>query len=58
VSIRGRARELHGDASLDSLRALGEELAQHVRREEQELFALIERVMPEQELVALAAELT
>jgi iron-sulfur cluster repair protein YtfE (RIC family) len=39
------------------LHALGDELEQHVRREERELFGLIERAMPEPELVELAKRL-
>jgi hypothetical protein len=36
---------------------LGTELAAHVRLEEREVFPLIERVMPERELAALARAL-
>jgi iron-sulfur cluster repair protein YtfE (RIC family) len=57
VSIRRRARQLCGGASLAELRGLGEELAEHVRREERELFPLIERVMPEPELRQLVSKL-
>jgi iron-sulfur cluster repair protein YtfE (RIC family) len=57
VSIRCRACGLRGDASLAALHALGEELDGHVRREERELFPLIERVMPEPELMELASKL-
>jgi hypothetical protein len=58
VSIRWRASSVRGDHSVVALHALGDELNAHVRREERELFALIERVMPEEELVALAARLS
>jgi iron-sulfur cluster repair protein YtfE (RIC family) len=51
-----QARELD-EASLPTVRALGRELEQHVRREERELFPLIERIMPEAELVLLASRL-
>lgn len=57
VSIRRRVSELRGDASLEGLHALGDELAQHVRREERELFPLIERAMPEEELLRVAERL-
>ena len=58
VSIRCRASEMRADASLEKLHALGEELGGHVRREERELFPLIERIMPEPELVELASKLS
>ncbi len=57
VRIRRLAGELTDAESLATLHALGEELEQHVRREERELFGLIERAMPEAELVALAERL-
>lgn len=57
VSIRSRAGELRDGASLQELHALGEELDRHVRREERELFPLIERVMPEKELVRMTEAL-
>jgi iron-sulfur cluster repair protein YtfE (RIC family) len=54
VRIRSRADELAGDATIASLHALGEELERHVRREERELFPLLERTIPEAELIKLA----
>lgn len=44
-----------GGPELSALRALGTLLEQHVRREERELFPLIEGVVPERELARLAA---
>jgi hypothetical protein len=57
--IRHRAAVLAAtrSASPDALRVLGTELAAHVRLEEREVFPLIERVMPERELAALARAL-
>lgn len=40
------------------LHELGSQLEQHVRREERELFGLIEQAIPDRELVELAARLT
>lgn len=57
VSIRRSAVELRRDPSVEALHALGNELGGHVRREERELFPLIERVMPEAELTELASKL-
>jgi iron-sulfur cluster repair protein YtfE (RIC family) len=57
VRIRRLASELEARAELDKLRALGGELEQHVRREERELFPLIEQTIPERELVQLAQQL-
>lgn len=58
VRIRCLAAQLEAaDASLGTARALGSELEQHVRREERELFPMIERTLPEDELVRLAASL-
>lgn len=58
VAIRSRAGEVAEGADVEALRALGGELERHVRHEERELFPLIEHVMPEEELVALAETLT
>ena len=57
--IRHRADALAADTSADPgpLEQLGGELAAHVRLEEREVFPLIERVMPERELNALAQAL-
>jgi hemerythrin-like domain-containing protein len=57
--IRHRADALAAATSADhgALRRLGAELAAHVRLEEREVFPLIERVMPERGLDALAQEL-
>jgi iron-sulfur cluster repair protein YtfE (RIC family) len=58
VAIRRDALELANGASLEVLHGLGRELEAHVRREERELFALIERLLPERELVRLAVRLS
>jgi len=57
--IRHRAAALAAtpSAAPDALRQLGIELAAHVRLEEREVFPLIERVMPDRELRALAQAL-
>jgi iron-sulfur cluster repair protein YtfE (RIC family) len=57
VRIRRLADDVGGDVELDPLHALGTELEQHVRREERELFPLIEQSLPEPELVALSERL-
>lgn len=57
VAIRRGALELAGGAPLATLQALGRELERHVRREERELFPLIEGALPEEELVRLGARL-
>jgi iron-sulfur cluster repair protein YtfE (RIC family) len=57
VRIRRLADDVGGDGALDPLHALGTELEQHVRREERELFPLIEQSLPEPELVALSERL-
>lgn len=59
VQIRRLADELAtGRPSIATLHVLGEELAEHVRREERELFPLIERALPEPELAQLLRLLT
>lgn len=60
VAIRQRAAALANGpgAPLDALHDLGERLDAHVRREERELFPLIEAAMPGDELAALAAALS
>jgi hemerythrin-like domain-containing protein len=57
--IRHRAHVLSAAPSADAgaLEQLGSELAAHVRLEEREVFPLIERVMPEGDLDALARAL-
>ena len=57
--IRHRADTLAAATSADpgALALLGADLAAHVRLEEREVFPLIERVMPERELDALAQAL-
>jgi Hemerythrin HHE cation binding domain len=57
--IRHRAIALAAEMSADrgALRQLGAELASHVRLEEREVFPLIERVMPQHALAALAQAL-
>jgi iron-sulfur cluster repair protein YtfE (RIC family) len=54
VRIRALAEQLSG---LDQLHELGSELEQHVRREERELFALIEHAIPHAQLAELAERL-
>ncbi|HEX8977307.1 MAG TPA: hemerythrin domain-containing protein [Solirubrobacteraceae bacterium] len=54
VRIRGLADEVASDSpGLEALHALGEQLSAHVRREERELFPLIEAALPEHELSRL-----
>lgn len=54
VRIRRLANELAaGTQPIGVLHALGGQLAAHVRREERELFPLIEQALPEQELARL-----
>jgi hemerythrin-like domain-containing protein len=56
VRIRRLAQEVADDSpNLDLLHALGTLLEQHVRCEERELFPLIERAVPEHELMRLTA---
>jgi hemerythrin-like domain-containing protein len=59
VDLRRRAADLEADADppLHEIRALGELLRGHVRYEERVLFRLIEQVVPEPELAALATAL-
>lgn len=59
VRIRRLADELAAAESppLAMLHDLGQRLADHVRLEERDLFDLIERALPEDELVRLAAAL-
>jgi hemerythrin-like domain-containing protein len=45
-------------ADVGQLHELGSQLEQHVRREERELFALIEREIPDQDLAELTLRLT
>lgn len=56
VAIRRRMDELARDPILDlaSLHELGVMLADHVRLEERELFALVEETLPAAELAAVA----
>lgn len=58
LAIRRDATLLLGAPSLETLHALGERLADHVRREEHELFPLIEQTVPEPELAALGSRLS
>lgn len=59
VRIRWLAHEAaRPSASLDALHTLGEQLEAHVRREERELFPLIEQALPEHELARLVQVLT
>jgi hemerythrin HHE cation binding domain-containing protein len=59
VAIRARADALAVDEAPDpaALRELGEDLADHVRLEERELFGLIEAALPAARLAAVAAAL-
>lgn len=57
VRIRRLAAELADDSPLAQLHTLGAELQQHVRREERDLFGVIEETIPEIELLELAARL-
>jgi hypothetical protein len=57
VRIRALALEAGEGAPLERLQALGLALEEHVRREERELFALLERALPDAALHALAAAL-
>jgi iron-sulfur cluster repair protein YtfE (RIC family) len=54
--VRIRALAEHPE-DVAQLRELGSQLEQHVRREERELFALIERAMPGPDLTKLAERL-
>lgn len=53
AALRAAAARLRRSASADDLDAAGRLLERHIRFEERELFPLIERVVPEQELAAL-----
>lgn len=53
VRIRRLAHEITSDAPPAALHVLGEQLAAHVRREERDLFPLIERALPDEELERL-----
>lgn len=57
VAIRQRAARLTNGPALDELHDLGARLAAHVRLEERELFPMIERVMPPDELLTVAQAL-
>ena len=62
VRLRGLVGDLaeqvtHGAPSQETLAALGSLLQSHIRMEENIIFPLIERAMPEEALVELAAEL-
>jgi hypothetical protein len=59
VAIRARADALAVDEAPDpaTLRELGEDLADHVRLEERELFGLIEAALPAARLAAVATAL-
>ena len=59
VAIRRRIADIYHDShpKVQTLRALGELIASHVRLEEQELFPLVERTLPPAQLRAVAAAL-
>lgn len=55
IRIRRLAQQLAGDRpGIGALHTLGDQLNAHVRREERELFPLIEQALPEAELIRLA----
>lgn len=55
IRIRRLAHEVAGDSpDVDVLHMLGEQLGEHVRREERELFPLLEQALPDTELARLA----
>ncbi len=55
IRIRRLAHEVAGDSpDVDVLQMLGEQLGEHVRREERELFPLLEQALPDTELARLA----
>ena len=59
VRIRRLAHEIAAASpDIGVLHALGEQLGEHVRREERELFPLIEQALPEAELAQLVELLT
>jgi hypothetical protein len=58
VRIRSLALEAGEGAPLERLQALGLALERHVRREERELFPLLERALPDAALRDLAAALS
>jgi hemerythrin-like domain-containing protein len=58
VLIRRDVERLAADPPLELLHELGERLANHVKLEENELFPLVERTIPEPELLALGARLS
>jgi hemerythrin len=56
--LHGRARELEiaaasGNVDPELLRTTGELIVEHVRREERELFELVQQVVPEDELARI-----
>ena len=57
VRIRHLAERVRAGASPVVMRELGERLERHIRHEERELFPLIERALPEDELAALVQAL-
>ena len=58
VTIRGFAAELANHSALDLLHRTGTELERHVRREERDLFPLLEQTIPGPELVKLSTRLS
>jgi hemerythrin-like domain-containing protein len=58
IRIRRDVERLAAGADLELLHELGARLADHVKLEEQELFPLIERTMPESALAALGERLS
>lgn len=58
VLIRRDAARLADTPSLEVLHELGNRLAMHVKHEEHELFPLIERAVPEPDLITLGVQLS
>jgi hemerythrin-like domain-containing protein len=59
VDLRRRGQDLEASADPDpsGLRELGDRLERHIRFEERELFPMIERALPDDELARLGAAL-
>jgi hypothetical protein len=59
VDLRRRAQDvIAGDERLEALHELGARLQEHIRHEENVLFALVEAALADDELVALGAAIT
>lgn len=53
AAIRAAAAELRSDATTEAAEALGQRLNDHIRFEERELFAILERRLGDEELMRL-----